>query len=76
MAISPSALRSDLYNILDSVVETGVPVEIDRKGHRLVITLDEPGSRLDRLAARPDLIVGEPGDLVGVSFDDWRPDDD
>lgn len=76
MAISPSALRSDLYNILDRVLETGEPVEITRKGRRLLITLDEPASRLDRLPTRPDVIVGDPAGLVEISFDDaWQPDD-
>ncbi|MCK4542739.1 MAG: hypothetical protein KAU17_10950 [Spirochaetales bacterium] len=33
MPISATKLRQDLYNILDQVIETGVPLEIARKGH-------------------------------------------
>lgn len=76
MPISPSALRSDLYNILDQILETGEPVAITRKGRRLLITIDEPRSRLDRLAPRADLIVGDPSDLADMGFaDTWQPED-
>lgn len=74
--ISPSALRSDLYNILDRILETGEPVEITRKGRRLLITVDGTASRTERLTTRPDLIVGDPGDLAEITFDDeWQPHD-
>lgn len=35
MPISASKLRSDIYRILDEVVRTGVPVQIEREGHIL-----------------------------------------
>ena len=42
--LSPTALRKDLFNILDAVVATGVPVEINRRGRTLKIILeDKPG---------------------------------
>jgi hypothetical protein len=33
--ISLTALRSQLFKIVDRVIETGMPVEIERKGHKL-----------------------------------------
>ena len=66
MAITASKLRENIYRILDGVIETGEPVEIDRGGRRLRIVVVESdagtkaGSRFDRLVLRPDLITGDP----------------
>jgi len=35
--ISLTALRNQLFKIVDRVIETGMPVEIERKGHKLII---------------------------------------
>ena len=35
--ITASSLRQNIYTILDEVLETGVPVEIERKGQILRI---------------------------------------
>lgn len=73
MAISPSALRADIYRILDEVLETGQPIEINRKGRVLRIVLDnQPTSRLDRLVRRTDVIIGDPDDLDEISWEhEW-----
>lgn len=66
-----TALRQQLFSIVDRVIETGVPVEIERRGHRLKIVLDEPRSRLANL--RPhQAIVGDPEDLVELEVDAWQ----
>ncbi len=33
MEVNPSELRQNIYNLLDQVIETGIPLEIKRKGH-------------------------------------------
>ena len=38
--ISLTTLRSQLFKIVDRVIETGTPVEIERKGHKLKIVLE------------------------------------
>ena len=45
MAITASKLRENVYNILDQVLETGVPVEIERGGHPLRIVAVGPRRR-------------------------------
>lgn len=70
MAITASRLRENVYQILDEVLATGVPVEIERKGKTLRIV---PGTRVTAamLAAIPHrkgAIVGDPEDLVHI---DW-----
>ncbi len=72
--VTASRLRADVYRILDRVIETGVPAEIERKGRILRIITDRPSSRLDRLQARPGYIKGDPDNLIHVDWSGaWRP---
>lgn len=68
MAISVTKLRANLYEIVDRVIETGVPVEIERKGKRILLQPVKPKSKLQRLAANPDTIIGDPEEIVHM---DW-----
>lgn len=71
--LTPSRLRANLYRILDRVLATGEPVEIERKGHRLRIVA-ESGRKLDALRPHPDYLPGDPEELVHVDWSDqWRP---
>lgn len=68
-----SALRENIYRILDEILETGVPVEIERKGRLLLIAPLAPQSKLANLRPR-DLIVGDPEDLVHLDWSgEWNP---
>jgi hypothetical protein len=42
MALTASKLRENIYKILDQILETGVPVEIERDGKLLRISTVEP----------------------------------
>lgn len=70
MAITASRLRENVYKILDEVLETGVPVEIERKGQKLRIVPTEPVSmaKLRSIPRRDDEILCDPEDLVRI---DW-----
>jgi len=71
--ISASKLRENIYGLLDSVLETGTPVEIERRGRLLRIMLAEPTSKLARLPRR-DCITGDPLDLVHYDWSgEWQP---
>lgn len=53
MTMTASKLRQDIYRILDSVIETGEPVEIDRNGVLLRIVPDKYAfKKLDKLKKR------------------------
>lgn len=74
MVITASELRQNVYKLLDQVLETGIPLEIDRKGRRLRITPSDPPSKLERLVRHEDAIVGDPEDLVHIDWSsEWRP---
>jgi antitoxin (DNA-binding transcriptional repressor) of toxin-antitoxin stability system len=74
MEVTASQLRTDIYRLLDEVLETGVPLEIHRKGRVLRIVADAPPSKLTRLVPHPGFIVGDPDDLVDTDWSEhWDP---
>ncbi len=64
MTITASKLRENIYRVLDEILATGVPVEIERNGRILRIVADDEPTRLGRLVRRPDALVGDPEDIV------------
>ena len=58
--------RGNIYNIIDGVIDTGIPITIERKGHKVKIILDdEIRSKFDNLEKHcsitcdPDLLISE-----------------
>ena len=73
--VTLTALRQQLFKMVDKVIETGIPVEIERHGHRLKIVLDDPPKKLGNL--RPHhAIVGDAEDLVELETDQWQKERD
>ncbi len=68
-AITATRLRQNLYSILDQVIDSGLPVEIERRGQRLRIVPAQATRKLDRLERRP-VINGDPEALVHVDWSD------
>ena len=69
-----SELRADIYRVLDRVLETGIPVEIERNGRILRIVAEPVVSRLDRLVPHPDAWVGDPDVVVHLDWSsEWKP---
>jgi antitoxin (DNA-binding transcriptional repressor) of toxin-antitoxin stability system len=67
MKVTASELRQNVYSILDEILETGVPVEILRKGRVLRIVPDQKPSKLVRLKKRPCVV----GDLDSIVHMNW-----
>jgi prevent-host-death family protein len=73
MALTASALRQNVYKVLDRVAETGIPVEINRRGRMLRIVSAEKKSKFANMKKRP-IINGNPEDLVHMDWSHlWRP---
>lgn len=74
MSVTASELRANIYQLLDRVLETGVPLEVARGVRRLrIVAVDQP-SRLDGLPARPEVMKGDPDELVHLDWSsEWRP---
>ena len=75
MAISASKLRANIYRLLDEVLETGRPLEIERGGEILTIAPKEERSLWDRLPRNEGYIVGDPDELIHIDWSsEWNPD--
>lgn len=73
MILTASKLREDIYRVLDHVLATGEPVEIERNGRRLRIIADDPPSRMSRLVRRDGVVTGDSDDLVHLDWsDEWQ----
>jgi hypothetical protein len=71
---SVARLRANLYKVLDRVLETGLPVEVERKGRRLRIVPSETGGRLANITPHPDYLRSDPESLVHMDWsEEWRP---
>jgi hypothetical protein len=78
MTLTASKLRANVYRLLDEVLETGTPLEIERNGELLVIAPKEEkkkGSKLDNLPRREGAIIGDPDELIHMDWSsEWNPD--
>ena len=73
--LTVTALRANLYKLLDELIESGIPIEIERKGKIIVIALEQKPSIFDRLEKKdltPDDLSEQ--DLIyhgyGITEDD------
>jgi hypothetical protein len=74
MAITASALRNDIYRLLDEVVETGKHLAVERKGKLLRIVPVGPQGKLAKLTPHP-CIKGDPEDLIHLDWSgEWNHD--
>jgi len=73
MVVTPSKLRENLYNLLDSVIEKGELLEISRKGKILRIVPEQRPSRLDKIIAKKITTVSDE-ELINTSWEnEWKP---
>lgn len=77
MSVTASQLRANVYRLLDDIIESGRPLEIERKGKVLVIAPKETRSLSERLPRREGYIVGDPDELIHIDWlSEWNPDPD
>lgn len=68
--VTATELRANIYKLLDEVLATGAPLEIKKGDKRLRIVPVEKADKLQNLVARPEIIQGDPDDLVNISWED------
>lgn len=69
MKKSATDLRANLYATLAHVAATGVPVEVDRGGVRLrIIRVGTSAAKRRAPRTLPDLIAGDPDDLIHLEW--------
>lgn len=77
MKVTATKLRAELYQILDHVLETGEVVEVTRATGTVVLKplVSEKRARSKRRPRpNPDLIVGDPDELIHFDWvSHWKP---
>lgn len=78
MKITATRLRSELYQILDQVIESGEAVEVTRSKGTVVIKPLVSGRKgrqgKKRRTTNPNLVVGDPDDLIHFDWSKaWKP---
>jgi antitoxin (DNA-binding transcriptional repressor) of toxin-antitoxin stability system len=74
MSVKVSTLRGNIYRLLDQVLETGQPLEIERKGRLLRIIPVTETSKIERLG-KHDCLKGDPEEIVHLDWSkEWRHD--
>lgn len=75
MRVTATRLRADLYRLLDRVIETGEPLEIERGGRVVRVMLAREDDWTRRLQRRDGVVSGDPDDLAEFGWADaWRPE--
>jgi len=70
--IKPSKLRANIYKLLDQVAETGIPLEILRKGKKLKIVSEDQVSKIKSLKKRK-IMNCEPEEFVSIDWSgEWK----
>ncbi len=77
MKMTATRLRSELYRILDRVLETGESVEIVRARGTVVLKAavsPSVGRKSRKPKSNPDLVVGDPDELIHFDWSKhWKP---
>ena len=61
--------KVNIYNLFDEVLRTGIPIEIDNQGKKLIIMPSGKTEKLQNLVLRPNVIKGNPDELVDITWE-------
>ncbi|GAG24381.1 unnamed protein product [marine sediment metagenome] len=75
MILTATKLRQNLYRILDEILDSGIPVKINRKGEILKIVPEKKKSKFERLEEH-STIIENPESIIDINFDsEWKEKD-
>ena len=64
-------LRSNIYKIIDEVIETGIPKTIKRKGHKIKIVVDDENRSKFSNLEKHNSIICNPDSLISEKCYTW-----
>lgn len=67
--VSATELRTNIYQLLDEVLRSGLPIEVKRGERKLRIVPIEKADKFQNLAYRRDVIRGDPEELVTLNWE-------
>jgi len=68
--VTPTQLRKNIYNLLDEVLDTGIPIEIQKGDRKLRIVPEEKIDKFQKLQYRPEAINAKPEELIDISWEE------
>jgi hypothetical protein len=70
--ISVTSLRNNIYQIMDNIIKTGIPLEIERRGHTIKISLDDnkKKDRISKLVPHNTLNC-DPEEIINLKVYTW-----
>ncbi|MGI0480251.1 type II toxin-antitoxin system prevent-host-death family antitoxin [Geminocystis sp. CENA526] len=68
--ITPTELKNNINSLLEEVLTTGIPIEINKEGKLLLISPIHKTDKLQKLVYRSQVIQGNPDDLVNIQWKD------
>ncbi len=73
MTITPTDFRKNLFNLLDTLLDTGKVLEINRNGHIFKVIPPKKTKKLDRLVPHKDAVVGNSDDFIDMDWSkEWK----
>jgi len=69
--LTVTALRQNLFKILDSVALHGKEQKLVRRGRKIKIVLDQKIDKFENLVPH-NSIIGDPEDLVNIKLYTWN----
>ena len=73
MTMSLTHLRANLYKIVDQVIETGVPIEIERNGTLIKLVPVLKKKKLDNLTKHANVLKVDPDEIVHIDWShEWK----
>jgi len=74
MLVTPTDFRQNLFKLLDEIIQTGQTLEINRNGNIIQVIPPKKSSKLDRLVAHPDTVIGNSDEIVSIDWSgEWKP---
>ena len=67
--VTATELRTNIYQLLDEVLRTGLPIEVKKGDRKLRIVPVEKVDKFQNLVYRSDVIQGDPEELVTLSWE-------
>lgn len=67
--VTTTELRTNIYQLLDEVLRSGTPIEIKKGDRKLRIVPVEKADKFQNLVYRPDVIQGDPEELVTLNWE-------
>jgi hypothetical protein len=73
--VTATQLRKNINKLLDDVLQSNIPLKVERKGKKIIISAAQRTSKMAGLRPHPDCIAGDPEEPIHSDWSgEWSPD--